>query len=387
MGKPATIDSFEGARGFAALLVGLYHFCLFDASGMAYPEFVRHGYLFVDLFFVLSGFVICSSYERRLNDGSEFWIFVVRRFGRLFPLLAVSTLLFVLLPNLYVLAKHVLIALGHQGMFRTLETTYTIPSAAEILTTLTMTHGLGMFDHVILNYASWSISTEFYTYLLFASVCIALPQRVRVATFVVLSVVAYGITCWASVSWHDCIAKSSCLDVTYDFGLTRCVASFFMGCLACRAARHVAPYANALQCGSMLLIVVAFIALEYLPVLALAMPLVFTLLIVSLATDQGYVARLFKTRTAQMLGQRSYSIYLMHPILICIVGYTVHGISSALHGVIVLLVFVAALIAVSGLTYRFIEVPPRDAFNRLAARIRTARDTDEYFARRDSAGG
>ncbi|MEM5437243.1 acyltransferase [Paraburkholderia diazotrophica] len=383
MRKQATIDSFEGARGLAALLVALYHFSLFDSFGLPYPGFIRHGYLFVDLFFVLSGFVICSSYERRLNDGADFWTFVIRRFGRLFPLLVFSTLIYVLLPNAYVLAKQILVAFGHQGMFRNpVAFDYAMPSAAEIFTTLTMTHGLGMFDHAILNYASWSISTEFYTYLLFAGVCIALPPRARLVAMAVLSVLAYAVTCWASIVWHDCIAKTRCLDVTYDFGFARCVASFFMGCAAFHVARYAASHANRLQGIALAATAVVFACLADAPAIALVLPLVFTLLILSLSSDRGWAASMLKMRVAQILGQRSYSIYLMHPPLICAFGYVVRGAWGPAMGAAVLLAYVVALIGVSGLTYRFIEVPARDAFNRWAARLR-ATQSAEYFARQD----
>ena len=179
--------------------------------------------------------------------------FAIRRFGRLFPLLIFSTAVYVLIPNLHALAKHVLVALGHQNMFASPTSSgYYLPSGAEILATLTMTHGLGIFDKAILNYVSWSISTEFYTYMLFAGVCIAISGRVRLAAFALLSVVSFLITCWASLAWHDCIANVECLNITYDFGLTRCIASFFMGCLAFHAARFATRHESALQACALL---------------------------------------------------------------------------------------------------------------------------------------
>ena len=49
-------------------------------------QFIRHSYLFVDFFFVLSGFVIAHAYGDRLKSPLEVWQFIVRRFGRVWPL-------------------------------------------------------------------------------------------------------------------------------------------------------------------------------------------------------------------------------------------------------------------------------------------------------------
>lgn len=73
----ATLD---GMRGAAALLVALYHFQ--QASGVA----AIPGYLAVDMFFAISGFIIARTYCPRLADGMAFGSFVAARLARLYPL-------------------------------------------------------------------------------------------------------------------------------------------------------------------------------------------------------------------------------------------------------------------------------------------------------------
>ncbi|TDN70547.1 acyltransferase [Paraburkholderia sp. BL10I2N1] len=383
MREHTVVGSFEGARGVAALLVAVYHFSLFMPFNLPYPVFIRYGYLFVDLFFVLSGYVICSSYQNRLSSGNAFWNFAIRRFGRLFPLLIFSTAVYVLIPNLHALTKYVLVVLGHQNMFASPTSSgYFLPSGAEILATLTMTHGLGLFDKAILNYVSWSISTEFYTYMLFAGVCIAISGRVRLAAFALLSVLAFLITCWASLVWHDCIANVECLNITYDFGLTRCIASFFMGCLTFHAAKFATRHESALQACALLAAGGIFMALKHAPALALGLPFVFALLILSLSSDRGFVARCLRSKPAQMLGCRSYSIYLLHPALIYLFGLAARYSVRPAFGIVTLSIYLTTLFIVSGLTYRFIEVPFRDVFNRWAGKQRLAPAT-EYLVRPD----
>lgn len=82
----ARLSQLDGLRGFAALVIMLYHSALvFRTQG----PFVR-GYLLVDLFFLLSGFVLAVSTEKKLNAGVGALEFTWKRFVRLWPLVAVG---------------------------------------------------------------------------------------------------------------------------------------------------------------------------------------------------------------------------------------------------------------------------------------------------------
>lgn len=76
----------DGLRGIAALMIMLYHLeMVYRTNGF----FVR-GYLFVDLFFLLSGFVLAVSTEKKLNAGIGAFEFTWARFKRLWPLVVVG---------------------------------------------------------------------------------------------------------------------------------------------------------------------------------------------------------------------------------------------------------------------------------------------------------
>jgi peptidoglycan/LPS O-acetylase OafA/YrhL len=77
----AVLDSW---RGIAACMVALFHLRVLSHVGDA--ALVRHASLFVDFFFVLSGFVITGGYAERLAAGFGAWRFALLRFGRLYPL-------------------------------------------------------------------------------------------------------------------------------------------------------------------------------------------------------------------------------------------------------------------------------------------------------------
>ncbi len=367
------IKSLEGGRGLAALIVALYHLKI----GTADWSVLRNGYLFVDLFFVLSGFVICAAYANRMTSGTDFRAFVIRRTGRLLPLLLFSTLFFIVVQNGIVLAKRVAAAAGYGtvlGSPGALD--FAVPDPVQLLAVATFTHGMGLFDDLILNTPSWSISTEFFTYLLFAVSCLLVRGPARLALFALLSVAGLVISVWASITIHDCLVKGGCLSLTYDFGFPRSVFSFFLGALCwhfCRTDRVTAALQKRAPESLLALVgitlLVALLALvDRQPAWAFAFPFVFALLICGVCTDRGWLAEGLKTRPLQILGERSYSIYLLHMPLVMVFENLARRVESPALRLTVLVFFVATLLVLSGWTYRFIEQPFRDMFNRWAGR-------------------
>jgi peptidoglycan/LPS O-acetylase OafA/YrhL len=79
--------TLDGLRGVAAVFVAMRHTAFFHDLG------IHGGYLAVDLFFVLSGFVIAHAYEKRLAAGLAGGRFIVLRYLRLWPVYAVGAAL------------------------------------------------------------------------------------------------------------------------------------------------------------------------------------------------------------------------------------------------------------------------------------------------------
>lgn len=359
------IRSLEGLRGIAALIVALYHLRI----GAEHVSLIRNGYLFVDLFFVLSGFIMCAAYGQRLGSAEDLRVFLIRRIGRLFPLLIFSTIAFVLAANAIVLAKRILLEQGHAQMLSNpgmLE--WLIPSAAEIIATITLTHSLGLFDDLILNTPSWSISVEFYAYVLFAALCLALPGRARLLSFALAALLGGVVTVWASATIHQCLVQKGCMSVTYDFGFPRAVFSFFLGALSYHASRRLPPLHGALQLASLVLLAAIFAVVDALPGVAFVLPLVFSMLILSVCADQGPLSALLRPQPFQLLGLWSYSIYLMHMPLLLFFENLARRFDGPVAGLLVLISFVVVLLALSAWTYRYVEDPMRAWFNKLAAR-------------------
>jgi peptidoglycan/LPS O-acetylase OafA/YrhL len=360
MSAQGTVRSFEGARGLAALLVALFHF------GLGEPAIVRipAGYLFVDLFFVLSGFLICASYAHKLGSPGELPVFLVRRIGRLLPLLLVATIAYVAVADAGVFAHRLLDPAGAapQWMWPTLK---------ELLATLTMTHSLGLFDHVILNYAAWSISTEFYAYIVFALLCLLLRGRARLLAFAAVALLAWLVCAWASLELRQCLKWGGCLDLTFDYGYWRCLAGFFLGALLSQLkprgtqARGLAP---ALAQGAAFAALVAMFALvRRWPVLGLGAPLMFGVFLLSIRSDRGPLAALFGSAPLQVLGRHSYSVYLMHPVILLAWNAGRPHATSGVGKLLFACGYVALVWWVAGWTFRLVEDPMRRRFNRYAA--------------------
>src|SRR5476651_2479928 len=95
--SPAYSDSkkhypiLDGLRGVAALLVVAFH-VLETYSGDRFHQIINHGYLAVDFFFLLSGFVVAYAYDDRWGKMTQ-WDFYKRRLIRLQPMVIIGTLI------------------------------------------------------------------------------------------------------------------------------------------------------------------------------------------------------------------------------------------------------------------------------------------------------
>lgn len=357
----------DGWRGVCALVVALHHF---HADGRFFHlSFVRGAWLFVDFFFVLSGFVIAHAYGRRLTGAVAVPAFVARRLGRLWPLHAAVLAALVVLEA----AKAAAMALAGIGADNP-------PLAGEtaveaIGTNLLLIHALGVHDRATWNFPSWSISTEFWTYLVFAALC--LPGWTRRPAFAV-AVAALGaaVVAWWSPEW---------LHAIHDVSLFRCIYGFFIGVavhglVASRVNRPL-PAATVLELAAVAL-VVAYVAanVERAPP-TMAAPVVFGIAVAVFAFGQGAVSRLLLTNPAQALGRWSYSIYMVHTLVLAVVGRSVslmeavadvaltvpHEVNGATRVLLVLgdgwsndlaaAAYLAVVVVLSAFTWRWIERP------------------------------
>ena len=362
MNEGQRFEVLDSWRGIAACLVVLFHLRIFAHSHVAEVAFVRHSYLFVDFFFVLSGFVIAANYERRLVEGFDLWRFVLLRFGRLYPL-HICMLGVCILIHL----AHALSGLGTMIPFRPPER-----SADTVIANLLLIHSLGIFDFLTWNWPSWSISTEFYTYILYALAIVALKDRIgpALAATVVVS------------SFTFCLVVNG-EDATYDYGILRCLSGFAMGALVWRLRRARPMPGGTLAEFASVALVMALVAGAGQNVLAIAAaPVVFSIAVLIFAAESGALSRLLRKPLFLRLGALAYSIYMVHFVIGTVLleaGRVLRAAGADFlsdgklgrelwQGDIAGLAYFASVLFVSGITYRMIEAPGRAWFRRLALR-------------------
>ena len=366
--------ALDGWRGICALLVALHHI---EIHGWLYWQpLVRNGWLFVDFFFVLSGFVIAHSYGDKLGGGERIRDFVLRRLGRLWPL------------HLVMLGAMIALELAH------LVLQYTHPIAGEhaafvadrspfaILTNLFLVQALGMHGTETWNGPAWSISCEFYTYLIFAAVCFfSVSRKLRIVFSGLFALL--GLLVLARFSDYG-------MRETFHWAIFRCFFGFFVGVLAYEAWRAGAWrwFAGKTAMEVVALAIVGFFitvvpghtALEY-----LATPL-FAVAVLVFANESGDVSRLLTARPLAALGRWSYSVYLVHTFVIASLFSVLHVLEMKLHRAwlihlpdgraiidmgstvsndLMMLAFVLSAVALSAVTYRFVELPGQALFARL----------------------
>ncbi len=339
-------QALDALRGLAALAVAVFHFV--DGWG---------GYLAVDFFLVLSGFVLSHSYLYRdaLVSPAEF---VSHRIARLYPLHLVTLLAFV---ATYYLTTRSLPAYSDGTLFTFIQN-------------LTLTHNVGVNPNgLTFNFPSWSISVEFWVNILF----IFFVGRATRST-VLLAISVMGLLVIYINTGH--------LDTTYsnyygfiNSGLIRGVSSFCLGILAyriylaCRDREDLKEHLNLLEVLGLVCVLYVMLGRKGMHSnVDFAAPFLFVFVVLVFAFEEGHLSRWLKP--LRYLGEISYSIYLNQIIVLILTLYLLgdHGLPA----MALFLVFIGALMFVSHLTYQYIEKPSRimgrDVFARLILRQRGA---------------
>jgi peptidoglycan/LPS O-acetylase OafA/YrhL len=368
-------EALDSLRGLCACGVVLYHI---HTTGFVtnLPVF-RQGWLFVDFFFVLSGFVIAASYGEALRAGFSLRAYMILRLGRIYPLHLFMLLAFLAL-ELGLLVSGLRGPTG-RGPFAG---TRTLPLLLDnlLLVQIFVPDGSQSW-----NAPSWSIAAEMWTYALTAIGLAAMKRRFRLA----LAAIVVAAPPILLVYGNHGLGSS-------DLALVRCLFGFSIGMLAfdLRTRLRIGPglsrrAATAIELAAIAACLAAMSVPGRGPLLILC-PFLFAVTILALAGEKGAASDLLTRAPMRRLGALSYSIYMTQALVIILFiralgfagarlnapllaggsvnGHPVEVIVGAAPDLLAFLCLALILLAAS-FTWRYVELPFRAASRRLAERI------------------
>jgi peptidoglycan/LPS O-acetylase OafA/YrhL len=360
-GPSARLEALTGLRGLAAWYVVFYHLrlSLTDLLPAAVITALAHGYLAVDLFFMLSGFVMWLNYASRLErlDCGAIGRFWWRRFARIWPLHAV------MLAGFVALAAAVALKGGNPSGY----------PLGELPLHLLLIQNWGFTSALAWNHPAWSISTEMAAYLLFPLLAWLGSRSLGVAALVLCMSVLHG----ALYGVFAAAGYASLGQGITSLGLVRCLIEFTIGTLAARLwlHGHSVPTAPAIAslCAAGAAVTLGTGLTLGLPETSWA-PVFMVCVLLAVAFAQGgragQLASWLSAGPLHWLGEVSYSTYLCHFGLFVVFKLLFVDADLQL-GAGQLAGFVALLVLVSSLSHAMIELPAQRALNALQPRLRS----------------
>jgi|SRR5450432_640729 peptidoglycan/LPS O-acetylase OafA/YrhL len=359
------LSNLTPLRGIAAIWVVVFHFQSLVVR-FVFPEqtnIVAKGYLMVDLFFIMSGFIICHVYEQSFRAGlksGNFKRFIVARFARIYPL-HFFTLLFLI------------IYIATTKNWNLINDPKAIPANIFLL------HSLGVNKIFTWNVPSWSISAEWWAYMVFPFLVIFIYWKKSFAlTVLVLFAVSAYIAILFWIPRHDPFDPTAAmlhnLDTTYDYGFLRGLAGFICGMVLYKIYETGLLnklFKKDLTAGFLILTTVVCMHFSINDGFYI---ILFVALVLAFALNDGKLHTLCNIRFAQWLGKISYSIYLSSIFLFMLfffgyiklpgVKYAEHSASTDFWtGFGYCVVFLIIHIGISSITYYMIEKPFRKYIN------------------------
>lgn len=330
--QPGRLARLDGLRGLAACIVAFYHArLLFSAEtfvGASMPVAWLHqwGWAFVDLFFVISGYIFAHVYAApgRLSSGAALRRFALARMARLWPL------------HLVMLGTCAFLFAGKPGS-----------DAAAFLAHLFMLQGFVQPFADTFDGPSWSLTIECLCYLVFAGAAFAGQRALLAVTG--LSIVGGGLYLAFNAPpggpWSNDLIPRGLLGFFVGQALWHLRAR--LGRVPGLALAGVGAAGFGLAAGPWSPLV---------PLDLLAWPALLLL---------GLRASLLGGRAALWLGDRSYAIYLIHMPVIELAAKRLGPVEGGAATVAAVHVVLAAIVALlADAAYRRIELPARDRIRR-----------------------
>ncbi|MCW8830874.1 MAG: acyltransferase [Gammaproteobacteria bacterium] len=340
------LDSFRGLCAVAVAVAHMRILGLYPVESLAKFDFVKNSWLFVEFFFVLSGFVLAHSYGFKQNF--DFRKFFLARSFRLIPLHIFTLLLFVF-------GDIVKLLLGKYGVSFASPPFTDHNAVSELLPNIFLLQAWSNYtDAYSFNSPSWSISIEYYVCIVFMITLFfkaGFKQLVWLMIAITMFLALYtnftiltsnsirGLSCFFFGAFINYLYRCICDKIPINFYLFSIVEILALCCV----------------------VYVVSVGSSVFEQLLIVAGLTFGLVILLFSFEGGVVSIFFKLKLFPYLGSLSYSIYLMHWVVISTIIYVFRfpmpvTAGSMLKDNVLLVTVLGMVIICSHFTYKLVEL-------------------------------
>lgn len=330
----------ESLRGIASVLVVMCHMFWLNP----FMFIAKNAYIAVDLFFVLSGFVMCHNYINKINDRKSLGKFMLARIARLYPL-------HIILLLVWLLREYVKYIMESRGVVFG-EAAFSVNDLNAFIQNLFLIQSI-VNEKATFNGVSWSISVEFYTYIIFALALLTGYIRELACLLIIISL---GVLLYYDGS----------LSVYEGNTIFRCFFGFFIGVITYHLPRK-GGYTDMLA-----LLILTLYLFKDKGLFDFIMPPLMGLLILSIVSSDSVTSKILRASPFLWLGKISYSTYMTHALLtttvsvvllkfanydtVIINGYQFVAIPYVYGAIISIAVLILTLIG-AHIIHKYIEIP------------------------------
>ncbi|MGI9828236.1 acyltransferase family protein [Vibrio vulnificus] len=313
-------------RGFAAILVALFHarlviFPQWQSEIASVTQFLENSYLWVDTFFILSGFVMMHVYKETFQNGvmkGQWRHFMWLRFCRIYPLFFLTfTIVFCWESNKAIndIGFYGGALMDSWGLTGIPAFGGPFNTSGSIVSNLLLIHGLTETS-LTWNIASWSLSIEWLCYMVFPFLIPCLMSGGKDT---------YWLPALAYLILYSLVSTAGTLDLTGGYqAFLRGLCGFSLGAWLYQVQLPT-QFEKWIRNDLVLVFLfglIIFLMHQKMDVGSVVLcHLLFSLLVLCSAKQQGRnspVLKIIDNRVTQMLGDISYSTYLWHAVILLI---------------------------------------------------------------------
>lgn len=342
------INILDGLRGVFCIMILYEHYSPVYIPPSVYEfPLIRHSYIVVDFFFVLSGFILALKYSDKLKSWTSLHDFFLKRIFRLYPLLLITSSAFLILE---LVSNHWFVGLKNNP-----DSSYVL--LIRFLNDILLFNNSSVLGSYAMNVPSWSISSEFFCYLFFGFfvfIFFKFPIFKKLG-LVILILISMALIIYLEAPFS-----------TYNFGYIRGIFSFLIGVLIHVLSENKQYSFSTYYQYLILTIFILFSCLlsfniPHISIIsALLLPHFFAWSILILLNSKGFLSNFFNNRYIIKIGELSFSVYLNHYLVVLIFPRVIFQIfklpNEGIYQIVIFLICPLIVLFISFFTHKYIEV-------------------------------